>query len=212
MAEETRLEAEAEAKAKEATAAAGRCVSFGDPQAVGRVEMSTPPAPPGTPPYVLTPVPAEESEVEEASPEGPQVLIELHRTSKVQGKQVTEYCVLATWHRSYMSWHRYTDFKVLHDSLAPTLDLGPFPVPAFPIFNDQHKDGRARELQACLRACIAASVSETTLCKTAARGDTRAVLASLHQAACSLAPNGTAHPPVHAHDTVNERETVAVVC
>ena len=138
-------------------------MSFGDPQAVGRVEVSTPPAPPGTPPYVLTPVPAEKSEVEEASPEGPQVLIELHRTSKVQGKQVTEYCVLlATWHRSYMSWHRYTDFKVLHDSLAPTLDLGPFPVPAFPIFNDQHKDGRAKELQACLRACIAVSVAETT--------------------------------------------------
>ena len=101
-----------------------------------------------------------------------EVIINTHRTSRVAGKDVTEYSVSARSVRPAqqdrqaadrlpgrcLSWHRYTDFRVLHDQCAAALGLGRwFPCPKALIFTDAQRQERADELHAYLQGCVAAA-------------------------------------------------------
>ena len=101
-----------------------------------------------------------------------EVLVNTHRTSRVAGKDVTEYSVSARSVRPAqqdrqaadrlpgrcLSWHRYTDFRVLHDQCAAALGLGRwFPCPKALIFTDAQRQERADELHAYLQGCVAAA-------------------------------------------------------
>ena len=96
-----------------------------------------------------------------------EVTVDTHRTSNVAGKNVTEYSVCAKTVRSAqedqaadrcLSWHRYTDFKVLHDQVRDALGLDRwFPCPKALIFTDAQKQERAGELHAYLQGCVAAA-------------------------------------------------------
>ena len=93
-----------------------------------------------------------------------EVTVDTHRTSNVAGKNVTEYSVCAKTVRSAqedqaadrcLSWHRYTDFKVLHDQVRDALGLDRwFPCPKALIFTDAQKQERAGELHAYLQGCV----------------------------------------------------------
>ena len=93
--------------------------------------------------------------------------VDTHRTSNVAGKNVTEYSVCAKTVRSAqedqaadrcLSWHRYTDFRVLHAEIACALGLDRwFPCPKALIFTDAQKQERADELHAYLQGCVAAA-------------------------------------------------------
>ena len=101
-----------------------------------------------------------------------EVLVNTHRTSRVAGKDVTEYSVSARTVRTEqqdrqaadrqpgrcLSWHRYTDFRVLHGQCAAALGLGRwFPCPKALIFTDAQRQERADELHAYLQSCVAAA-------------------------------------------------------
>ena len=96
-----------------------------------------------------------------------EVTVDTHRTSNVAGKNVTEYSVCAKTVRSAqedqaadrcLSWHRYTDFRVLHAEIACALGLDRwFPCPKALIFTDAQKQERADELHAYLQGCVAAA-------------------------------------------------------
>lgn len=96
-----------------------------------------------------------------------EVTVDTHRTSNVAGKDVTEYSVCAKTVRSAqedqaadrcLSWHRYTDFRVLHDQCADALGLDRwFPCPKALIFTDAQRQERADELHAYLQGCVAAA-------------------------------------------------------
>jgi len=104
-----------------------------------------------------------------------EVIVNTHRTSRVAGKDVTEYSVSARSVRPLqqdrqaadrlpgrcLSWHRYTDFRLLHDQCAAALGLGKwFPCPKALIFTDAQRQERADELHAYLRGCVAAAGDE----------------------------------------------------
>ena len=96
-----------------------------------------------------------------------EVTVDTHRTSNVTGKDVTEYSVCARTVRPAqqgqaadrcLSWHRYTDFRVLHDQCADALGLDRwFPCPKALIFTDAQRQERADELHAYLQGCVAAA-------------------------------------------------------
>mmetsp|Transcript_7287 Transcript_7287/g.14580 ORF Transcript_7287/g.14580 Transcript_7287/m.14580 type:complete len:192 (+) Transcript_7287:37-612(+) len=92
-----------------------------------------------------------------------EVIVNTHRTlhDVTTGKDVTEYSVSARgkagpYPVTCQSWHRYTDFRELHDQIAAELGLGKFPCPKALIFTDAQRDQRAGELQAYLQACVIA--------------------------------------------------------
>ena len=84
----------------------------------------------------------------------------MFRTNKVEGKEVTEFGVFVHGGKrdDCLSWHRYTDFRVLHDKIFRSLGMDPrFPCPKALIFTDEHKTGRAAELQQYLQSCVCAA-------------------------------------------------------
>ncbi len=90
------------------------------------------------------------------------LFVDTHRNNQIEGKDVTEYGVLVQGDRECRSWHRYTDFRVLHDKIYYRLGLSPrFPCPKALIFTDEHKASRAAELQQYLLSCVAAAGEET---------------------------------------------------
>ena len=91
------------------------------------------------------------------------VHIKTHRTCKVAGKEVTEYSVSASGddRDECLSWHRYTDFRVLHERCAADLGLNRwFPVPKALMFTDTQRQERADELHGYLQGCVAAAGGE----------------------------------------------------
>ena len=89
--------------------------------------------------------------------------VDAFRSSKIGFKEVVEYHVQARGGAKQRgapvtSWHRYSDFRDLNDSVAGDLGIpATFPVSKGIIFTASQKEARMRELQAFLRSCVAAS-------------------------------------------------------
>ena len=92
--------------------------------------------------------------------------VEDFRSSKICGKEVVEYRVQARGRaeqrgKLVTSWHRYSEFRELNDSVAAELGIpATFPVSKGLIFTEAQKETRMRELQAFLQCCVAAAQTQ----------------------------------------------------
>jgi len=89
--------------------------------------------------------------------------VEAFRSSSIEGKEVVEYRVQARGGAEQRdalvtSWHRYSAFRALHDSVAEELGLPTdFQVAKGIIVTEAQKEARMHELQAFVQSCVAAS-------------------------------------------------------